>query len=117
MNCVQACLDAAVLRTAGRAPCAGYPVGYPITWPRRTRLACSVGMEAPIGARTISLASRSLSARGVGHRRPEFGGWTKETVGGRRGGRLPVAPTNFLTSLPIASSFTAPTDEVEGGGS
>ena len=117
MNRVCRCADVPVSVPAGRAPGAGYPIGYPITWPKLRRFACSVGVRTPTEARTISLGSRSLYTQGVGNRRPRLGGVVKGSIAGCRGGWLPVAPTNLLTSFPITWASTAPTDAVEGGGS
>lgn len=117
MSCPRHHADVQVLRTAGRTPGEAYPVGYPITWPRLVRLACSVGVGSPTGARTFSLTSSSRCAAGANDSPSELGGWARGIIRGEREGWLPVALLIFLISLPIASASTAPTDEVEGGGS
>ena len=117
MNSLRKAIDVQVLRASVRTPGAAYPVGYPITWPRTMRLACSIGVGTPTAARTFSRSSRSLTAAGGRTQGSCVWGSVRENSGGKCGGRLPVALTSFLTSLPISSSSTAPTDGVEGGGS
>ena len=110
-------LDASVPGTTGRAPDAGYPVAYPMASKRRARFACSLGVWRPLEARTFSRTSRSLTAWAGGYGRASSQGIDQEILGGQRGGWLPVALVNLPASLPRTYIFTAPTDELEGGGS
>jgi hypothetical protein len=103
--------------TTGRAPDVDYPVAYPMASTRMQRLACSLGVGRPLGARTISRTSRSLPALASRNRIWRYRAMVHGIVGGQAGGCLPVALINLPATLPCTYIPTAPTDEPEGGGS
>jgi hypothetical protein len=109
--------DLSAVGTTGRAPDTDYPVAYPMASSWLPRFACSLGVRGPLAARTFSRTSRSLTA-GAGVDGSVWSrGMHQEFLGGQRGGWLPVALINFPLSLPCTCISTAPTDEMEGGGS
>ena len=110
-------IDRSVPGTTGRARDTAYPVAYPMASSQLPRLACSFGARWRLGARTFSRTSRSLTARVGADGRATSQGIGRGIAGGERGSWLPVALINLLTSLPCTYISTAPTEELEGGGS